>query len=185
MSRAPLPAIAIKTERMFQCARASAIALLAIGMAALASTASADRPTFVTNVVDDTTFFAVTSASCGFPVYARDTGTVTTQITTLPDGSVRYHDVVVKIATTFYSTDPAHTGTATTRPSGPFIETDHPDGSITMESIGSNGRVTIPGEGLVWTETGAVKVEIDANGNITEFEHGQFFPDHTGICAAL
>jgi hypothetical protein len=32
---------------------------------------------------------------------------------------------------TFYSTDPAHTGTVTTRAAGPFIEIDHPDGTVT------------------------------------------------------
>ena len=60
-------------------------------------------------------------------MFEHDIGTVTTMITTLPDGSVKSHDVVVKITETFYSTDPAHTGTVTTRPSGPFIEIDHPD----------------------------------------------------------
>ena len=147
--------------------------------------ARAAEPTFVTNTVDETQFFAFTSSICGFPVYEHDTGTVTTMITTMPDGSVKYHDVVVKITTTFYSTDPAHPGTVTTRPSGPFIEIDHPDGSITMYSIGSNGRVTVPGDGLVWTFSGIVRVEIDASGNVTEFAHGIDSPDHSGICALL
>ena len=89
----------------------------------------------------DAQFFAFTSSVCGFPVYEHDVGTVTTMFTTLPDGSVKAHDVVVKITATFYSTDPAHTGTVTTRPSGPFIEIDHPDGSVTMMSIGQNGHV--------------------------------------------
>ena len=68
----------------------------------------AARPTFVTNVVDETAFFAQTSAVCGFPVYEHDTGTVTSMVTTLPDGSVKSHDVVVKITATFFSTDPNH-----------------------------------------------------------------------------
>jgi hypothetical protein len=172
---------------MFKRSRILALALGAVVIVIAVSSAStsAATPTFVTNPVDGTEFFAATSATCGFPVYGHDTGIVTTMITTLPDGSVRYHDVVVKITTTFYSTDPDHTGTATTHPSGPFIETDHPDGSITMNSLGQTGHVTIPGEGLVWMETGAVKVEIDANGNVTEFAHGNHFPDHSGICPLL
>lgn len=158
----------------------------ALGALAFAASASGGNPTFVTNTIDETVFFAHTSEICGFPVYEHDVGTVTTMITTLPDGSVRYHDVVVKIIETFYSTDPAHTGTVTTRPSGPFIETDHPDGSITILSIGSNGHVTIPGTGLVWADPiGIVRVEIDASGNVTEFFHGISFPDHTGICPLL
>jgi hypothetical protein len=150
-----------------------------------AASASAGQPTFVTNTVDDTELLAGTSAVCGFPVYEHDVGTVTTMVTTMPDGSLKSHDIVVKIDVTFYSTDPAHTGTATTRPSGPFIEIDHPDGSVTMMSIGQNGHVTIPGQGIVWASSGITKVEIDASGNVTEIAHGNFSPDHSGICSLL
>ena len=78
----------------------------------LAATASAATPTFVTTSIDDTQSFAHTSEVCGFPVLEHDVGTVTTMFTTLPDGSVRAHDIVVKITATFYSTDPNHAGTA-------------------------------------------------------------------------
>src|SRR6266702_6496030 len=150
------------------------ILALAASVIAITSAASASpgQPTFVTNTVDDTVFFAQTSAICGFPVFEHDTGTVTTMITTLPDGSVKSHDIVVKITVTFFSTDPAHTGTVTTRPSGPFIEIDHPDGSVTLMGIGQDGHVTIPGQGLVWAEIGITKIEIDASGNVTEIQHG-------------
>jgi len=151
----------------------------------LAATASAATPTFVTTSIDDTQSFGHTSEVCGFPVLEHDVGTVTTMFTTLPDGSVRAHDIVVKITATFYSTDPNHAGTVTTRPSGPFIETDHPDGSITMYSIGQNGHVTIPGQGIVWVASGITKVEIDPNGNVPEFSHGNMSEDHTGICPLL
>ena len=83
------------------------------------------------------------------------------------------------------STDPAHSGTVTTRPSGPFIEIDHPDGSVTMMGIGQDGHVTIPGQGLVWAAIGITKIEIDASGNVTEVAHGIFYPDHSGICPLL
>jgi hypothetical protein len=146
---------------------------------------AAGTPTFVVNTVDDTEFLGGTSAICGFPVYEHDQGTVTTMVTTLPDGSVKSHDVVVKIEVTFYSTDPAHTGTVTTRPSGPFIEIDHPDGSVTEMGIGQNGHVTIPGQGIVWASSGITKIEIDASGNITEMAHGNMSPDHSGICPLL
>lgn len=161
----------------------SVAAALMLGIAGAAS--AGDPPTFVVNTVDDTTFLAATSAACGFPVYEHDVGTVLTMVTTMPDGSVKSHDVVVKIETTFYSTDPAHTGTITTRPSGPFIEIDHPDGSVTMMSIGQNGHVNIPGEGIVWASSGITKVEIDASGTVTEVAHGNMSPDHSGICPAL
>jgi hypothetical protein len=170
---------------MLKPARILVLTLVAGVIAVSTATAHATTPTFVTSTVDDTVFFPETSAICGFPVFGRDTGTVTTMVTTLPDGSVRYHDVVVKITTTFFSTDPDHTGTATTHPSGPFIETDHPDGSVTMNSIGQTGHVTIPGQGLAWAEIGITKVEIDANGDVTELAHGIFSPDHSGICPLL
>jgi hypothetical protein len=157
--------------------------LAALGFAASAS--AGQQPTFVTNTIEDTFQLGQTSAICGFPVFEHDSGTVTTMVTTLPDGSVKSHDVVVKITVTFFSTDPAHTGTVTTRPSGPFIEIHHPDGSVTAMGIGSDGHVTIPHEGLVWADFGITKVEIDASGNVTEVQHGIFFPDHSGICPLL
>lgn len=159
--------------------------VLALMAGVLAASASAANPTFVTTTIDDTQFFAFTSSVCGFPMYEHDVGTVTTMFTTLPDGSLKAHDVVVKITVTFYSTDPAHPGTVTTRPSGPFIEVDHTDGSITMMSIGQNGHVTIPGEGIVWVTSGITKVEIDANGNVTQVSHGNNTEDHVGICPLL
>jgi hypothetical protein len=170
----------------FRRARLFAVTFVVMLAMTVAATASATgRPTFVINTVDETTFFPQTSAICGFPVFEHDTGTVTTMITTLPDGSIKFHDIVVKITVTFFSTDPAHPGTATTRPSGPFIEIDHPDGSVTAMGIGQDGHITIPGQGLVWAAIGITKIEIDASGNVTEIAHGIFSPDHSGICPLL
>src|SRR6266571_4206283 len=162
-SAAPVSRSSRKGDPMSIRAIALALSLVAV-ILALASGANATpgQPTFVTTTVDQTQFFAYTSAVCGFPVYEHDAGTVTAMITTLPDGSAKSQDIVVDITVTFFSTDPNHTGTVTTRPSGPFIEIDHPDGSVTMNSIGQNGHVTIPGEGVVWASSGIVKVEIDA-----------------------
>ena len=171
-----------RSGRAHLAALASA-ALLAISVAAAAR--AAGPPTFFTTTVEDTQFFAFTSSVCGFPVYERDTGTVTTMITTLPDGSVKAHDVVVKITVTFFSTDPAHPGTVTTRPSGPFIEIDHSDGSVTMNSTGQNGHVTIPGQGIVWSSSGITKVEISPTGEVVEFERGNHSDNRVGICALL
>ena len=98
---------------------------------------------------------------------------------------MKAHVIVVKITYTFYSTDPAHTGTVTTRPSGPFIEIDHPDGSMTIMGVGQDGHVTIPGQGIVWVSSGILKVEIAANGDVTEFSHGNMSEDHSGICPLL
>ena len=170
---------------MFKRTRLFALALVAGAIAVYPPAASAEAPAFFTSEIDDTVFFAQTSAICGFPVFEHDTGTVTTMVTTLPDGSVKSHDVVVKITVTFFSTDPNHTRTVTTRPSGPFIEIDHPDGSVTMMGIGQDGHVTIPGQGLVWGDIGIVKTEIDASGNVTEVAHGSFASDHSGICPLL
>jgi hypothetical protein len=170
---------------MSKRARVVSLALVAGVMAVCAPSAAAAKPVFVTSTIDDTVFFAQTSAICGFPVFEHDEGTVRTMVTTGPDLSVKSHDVVVKINVTFFSTDPNHTGTVTTRPAGPFIEIDHPDGSVTMMGIGQDGHVTIPGQGLVWAEIGITKTEIDASGNVTEVQHGVFSPDHTGICPLL
>jgi hypothetical protein len=161
------------------------LTLLALVLAVASVASATGQPTFVTNTVNDTFQLTGTSAICGFPVFEHDSGTVTTMVTTLPDGSVKSHDVVVRITTTFFSTDPAHPGTVTTHPRGPFIEIDHPDGSVTLMGIGQDGHVTIPGQGLVWADIGITKIQIDASGNVTEIAHGIFYPDHSGICPLL
>src|SRR6516165_6143948 len=75
--------------------------LAVLGFAATASQGAGNQPTFVTNTTDDTYLLPQTSSVCGFPVYEHDAGTVTTIVTTLPDGSVKTHDAVVKITITF------------------------------------------------------------------------------------
>jgi len=163
------------------------ILALAASVIAITSAASASpgQPTFVTNTVDETVFFAQTSAICGFPVFEHDVGTVTTAITTLPDDSTKAHDIAVRINVTFFSTDPSHPGTVTTRGVGGAAEIDHPDGSVTIMFHGQDGHATMSGEGLVWASIGLTKIEIDASGNVTEVQHGIFYPDHSGICPLL
>ena len=163
------------------------ILALAASVIAITSAASASpgQPTFVTNTVDDTFQLVGTSAICGFPVFEHDVGTVTTAITTLPDGSTKAHDIAVRINVTFFSTDPSHPGTVTTRGVGGAAEIDHPDGSVTIMFHGQDGHATMPGEGLVWASIGMTKIEIDASGNVTEIDHGIFYPDHSGICPLL
>lgn len=159
------------------------VAVLAVSVAATANASS--PPTFVTSTVDETQFLPFTSAACGFPVYEHDTGTVTTAFTTLPDGSTKTHDIAVRVTVTFYSTDSAHPNTITTQGVGGFAEIDHPDGSITIMFHGQNGHVTSPGAGIVWASSGLTRLEIDANGNVTEIEHGNFSPNRSGICPLL
>ena len=161
------------------------VLLAALGLVTFAGTASSGQPTFVTNTVDETVFFAQTSAVCGFPVFEHDVGTVTTAFTTLPDGSTKSHDIAVRIKVTFFSTDPSHPGTVTTIGVGGFSEVDHPDGSVSLSFHGQNGHATMPGEGLVFASSGITKIEIDASGNVTEIQHGNFSPDHSGICPLL
>jgi hypothetical protein len=150
-----------------------------------AASARAGQPTFTKIAVDDTVLLPLTSAACGFPVFEHDTGTVTLMETTLPDGSVKFHDIAVHVVYTFFSTDPAHPGSVTARPSGPAIEIDHPDGSITIRFIGQDGQVTIPGQGIVFAAAGIVRIDIDPSGTVTEIQHGNFSPDHSGICPLL
>jgi hypothetical protein len=161
----------------------TSFAVLAISIAATAKASS--QPTFVTSTVDETQFLPFTSTACGFPVYEHDTGTVTTMLTTLPDGSTKAHDIAVHITVTFYSTDPAHPNALTTRGVGGLAEIDHPDGSVTIMFRGQNGHVTIAGAGIVWASSGLTRLEIDANGNVTEIEHGNFSPNRSGLCPGL
>jgi ABC-type phosphate transport system substrate-binding protein len=176
----------MRASRKSILGRLLALSLLACAVViSSAANASASQPTFTKIVVDDTFQLVDTSAICGFPVFEHDTGTVTTKTTTLVDGSVRSQDLSVHIAITFYSTDPAHPGTVTTHAAGPFIATEHPDGSVTLTSIGQSGHVTAPGEGTVFASAGINRVEINASGNVTEISHGNFSPDHSGLCPLL
>jgi len=160
--------------------------LAGLGFATPASPNSGNQPTFVTQTFDNTILLLGTTAICGFPVYENDAGTVRTMITTSPDGSVRFiTHAEVDVIYTFFSTDPNHPGVATAKPSGPFIETDNPDGSATLRSIGSNGHVTIPGVGIVYGTQGIDKLIIDASGNVTEVTHGYYSDTHAGICPLL
>jgi hypothetical protein len=169
-------------------ARARLLALILLTcFIALSSTAraTAGQPTFTRIAVDETFNLPLTSAACGFPVFEHDTGTVTLIKTALPDGSVKFHDAAVHVVYTFFSTDPAHPGIVSARPSGSAIEIDHPDGSITIRFIGQDGQVTIPGQGIVFAAAGIVRIEIDSSGIVTEIQHGNFSPDHSGICPFL
>jgi hypothetical protein len=169
-------------------ARARLIAVIVLtGFIAgsFAAGATAGQPTFTKIAVDDTLYLPLTSAACGFPVFEHDTGTVTLMETTLPDGSVKFHDLAVHVVYTFFSTDPAHPGSVSARPSGSATEIDRPDGSITIRFIGQDGQVTIPGQGIVLAAAGIVRIEIDSSGTVTEIQHGNFSPDHSGICPFL
>ena len=115
---------------------------------------SAAQPTIVTNNVDQTHLPRAHKRYQRLPGIEHDSGSVTTMITTLPDRSVKAHDVVVKISVTFHATDPAHTGTVTTRPAGPVIEIDDPGSSVTTMGIGQDGHVTMLGRRHVWAEIG-------------------------------
>ena len=176
----------MRASRMSIGRRLLALSLLACGVViSSGASASASQPTFVTVSVDESFQLQQTSAACGFPVFERDTGTVTTALTTLPDGSTKAHDIAVRIVVTFFSTDPAHPGTVTTRGVGGRVEIDHPDGSVSIVAHGQDGHATLPGEGIVFASAGISRVEIDASGNVTEIEHGNHSPDHSGICPLL
>lgn len=175
-------------RRALRGARMSTKALITVALAAVSVAATANAsspPAFVTSTVDETQFLPFTSGACGFPVYEHDTGTVTTAFTTLPDGSTKVHDIAVRVTVTFSSTDPAHPNTVTTRGVGGFTEIDHPDGSVSLLFHGQNGHVTLPGAGIVWASSGLTRLEIDADGNVTEIEHGNFSPNRSGICPLL
>jgi len=44
---------------------------------------------------------------------------------------------------------PAHTGTVTARATGPFIDIDHPDDTVTAMGAGQDRHAATPGQGLV------------------------------------
>ena len=161
-----------RTVRVFTIMLVSVLSL-AFGVRAEA----AGQPTTTLLPIDDTRFLPRTSGICGFPIYQHFTGELTLSVTTLADGSISTRFRSSGLSVTFYSTDPAHPGTISTRQVGGGVLIEYPDGTVTDFSHGHyDGIITAPGEGVVFAQVGYKLVEIDADGNITETNRGNFDP---------
>jgi hypothetical protein len=161
---------------------ALALATLVIGMGA--TSAMAGPPTWETVTVDDTYLLPRTSATCGFEVYKHDFGTLTIQ-TVVADGSVRIHDVAVRIDSVISAPSTGESLLVHPGGTGGRSVTQHPDGSVTVLAHGTDGMVTVEGVGLVYASSGMVRIEIEPSGNVTEVVHGLHSEDFSALCPYL
>jgi hypothetical protein len=161
---------------------ALAVATLVVGIGA--TSAMAGPPTWETVTVDDTYLLPRTSAACGFEVYKHDFGTLKIQ-TVVANGSVRIHDVAVQIDSIISAPSTGQSLLIHPAGTGGRSVTLHPDGSITYLAHGTDGVITVEGAGLVYAATGMTRMEIDANGNVTEVAHGLHSEDFSALCPYL
>jgi hypothetical protein len=161
---------------------ALALATLVAGIGA--TSAMAGPPTWETVTVDDTYLLPRTSATCGFEVYKHDFGTLKIQ-TVEADGSVRIHDVAVRIDSVISAPSTGASLLVHAGGTGGRSVTLHPDGSVTYLAHGSDGLITVEGVGLVYAASGMARIEIDASGNVTEVAHGLHSEDFSALCPYL
>jgi hypothetical protein len=162
---------------------ALALATLCVGIGS--TSAMAQPPAWETITVDETYLLPITSATCGFEVYKHDFGTLEIQTIELSDGTVRIHDVDVRIDSVISA--PSTGQSLLVHPGGPGGRnvTLHPDGSITYLAHGTDGMITVEGAGLVYASSGMHRIETDASGNVTEVEHGLHSENYSALCPTL
>jgi hypothetical protein len=163
--------------------KAGALATLVVGIGA--TSAMAGPPAWETVTVDDTYLLPTTSAACGFEVYKHDFGTLEIQTMELSDGTVRIHDVSVRIDSVISAPSTGQSVLVHPAGTGGRNITLHPDGSITYLAHGTDGMITVEGVGLVYASSGMVRIETDSSGDVTEVTHGLHSENFTALCPYL
>jgi hypothetical protein len=162
---------------------ALALATLFVGIGS--TSAMAQPPAGETIAVDETYLLPRTSATCGFEVYKHDFGTLEIQFIELSDGTVRIHDVAVRIDSVISAPSTGQSLLVHPGGAGGRNVTLHPDGSMTYLAHGTDGMITVEGAGLVYASSGMHRIETDANGNVTEMVHGLHSENYSALCPTL
>ena len=61
---------------------------------------------------------------------------------------------------------------------------DHPDLPWVPDN-GTNGHVTVPGEGVVYMWAGSIRATFSPDGTVTEAQHGVIPDDASSLCPLL
>jgi hypothetical protein len=164
-------------------------AAVSFGIAALAPVpAAAGAPTFQRNIaIDDTNLLGNTSRQCGFDVYLRQIGILNLKFMVRANGVLTIQEIGgggpgMGI---YFAPSTGKSVTVNVDDAGTNIETDYPDGSVTIMNAGTDGVITVPGYGHVYIGVGRVVVTVDPSGNVTEVSVGARDPDHSGVCPLL
>jgi hypothetical protein len=164
--------------------RFSIIVGMLVALAAAAPT-SAAGPTWFDLSVDDTFLLPRTSAACGFDVFERDEGQLKFQVMEYADGTLRFKDLAVAINQTVFA--PSRGTSVALQPGGRggrvFLVA--PDGSVRELVHGTNGHVTVQGEGVIYMWAGSVRATFSPDGTVTEAQHGVIPDDASSLCPLL
>jgi hypothetical protein len=163
----------------------NSLALAAIAVLAAVSSAAAAAPAWEEVSVDETFFLPRTSEACGFEVFEHDEGQLKFQVIEYADGSLRFKDLAVRVSQSLVA--PSQGTSVELQPGGRggHVFLVRPDGSAVELVPGTNGHVTVPGEGVIYMWAGNVQVTIAPDGTVTETEHGFITDGLTGLCPAL
>jgi len=159
--------------------------VIAVASALAGGSAKAGTPTWESISVDDTYLLPVTSAACGFDVYEHDFGTLKNQTIVRPEGSMMISDRAVHIDTVYFAPSTGKSIRVHPGGVGGLALTFHADGSFTLLSHGTDGMITMPGVGTIYSSSGMERIEISATGDVVVVEHGNKNEDHTALCPYL
>jgi hypothetical protein len=129
------------------------LAVWVVGVLMLAPIASAVQPTMVEFQVERTRPLLPAETGCSFDLVRHSSGTY--HITTFYDASgnvIRTQNFVSNYR--IVDSNPVSGNSLTTALAGPLIITPNADGTVTVTIPGNDGKLTAPGEGVIWSNTG-------------------------------
>jgi len=163
------------------------ISLLVATMAVLAAAApvAAAPPAWEHVSADDTYYLPLTSAACGFEVFEHDQGQLKFQVMQYPDGSLRFKDLAVRMTQTIVA--PTRGTSVELQPGGRggHVFLVRADGSVLEVAHGTNGHVTVPGEGVIYMWAGMTRATFAPDGTVTESQHGFIMDTYSSLCPLL
>lgn len=159
--------------------------LASLALFAAAAPTTAATPTWEEVTVDDTFYLPKTSAACGFDVFEHDQGQLKFQVIEMADGTLRFKDLAVRVTVQLVA--PTLGTSVDLQPGGRggHVFLLRPDGSAQELSPGTNGHVTVPGDGVIYMWAGAAGATITPDGTVTETEHGFIMDDYSSLCGVL
>jgi hypothetical protein len=160
--------------------------LLAISAALVATgPVAAGTPEWEQVSVDETFYLPRTSAACGFDVYEHDEGELRFQLIQYADGSLRFKDLAVRVSQSLVA--PSKGTTVDLQPGGRggHMFLLRPDGSAIELSPGTNGHVTVPGQGVIYMWAGSASATFAPDGTVVEDQHGFVMDTYSSLCPLL
>jgi hypothetical protein len=156
-----------------------------IAVFAVAAPAAAAAPVWEEVSVDETFFLPRTSEACGFDVFEHDEGQLKFQVIEYTDGSLRFKDLAVRVSQSLVA--PSQGTTVELQPGGRggHVFLVRPDGSALELSHGTNGHVTVPGEGVIYMWAGIARATFAPDGTVVENQHGFIMDTYSSLCPRL